>query len=145
MGSLVIFKTDTKELVTCLKDAQGTTFYKDDVCVGMGLDPEEYTGVRLEDSLNRYEFRDNMVIEADGSIRHKHTFTPAIDKFTVQADGSDTVTISGLPIPCSVTVNGQTVTVDDGTLELTFDLPGDYPVKLTADGYIPLEVVIHAT
>jgi hypothetical protein len=68
-----------------------------------------------------------------------------IDRTNLTADGIDTATITNLPNPSTVTVNRQSVTVEDGTLELTFDLPGSYVVKVESFPYLPWEVAIHAT
>lgn len=53
-------------------------------------------------------------------------------------------TISNLPVPCSVRVNGETIEVPDGTLELAFEVPGTYPFKVVAWPYLDWEGVINA-
>lgn len=57
---------------------------------------------------------------------------------------TNSTTISNLPIPCSVTVNGETIEVPDGTLELSFGIPGTYKVKVVAWPYLDWEGVINA-
>jgi hypothetical protein len=61
---------------------------------------------------------------------------PAFDRLTATANGVDQVTCGpGLPNPTAVIVSGAAVsafTVTDGTLELTFDTPGAYRVRLEA-------------
>jgi hypothetical protein len=56
--------------------------------------------------------------------------TISIDKTTMTADGVDVATISNLPNPSRVKVNNQIITIEDGLLELTFDLPGTYKVQV---------------
>lgn len=72
----------------------------------------------------------------------------SIDKLTAVADGVDVVTISGLPNPTDVRITGpafDAFEVTDGTLELTFDPPGKYTVRLSSFPYLDQEYVINAT
>ncbi|MFM2045237.1 MAG: hypothetical protein RLY86_3813 [Pseudomonadota bacterium] len=55
---------------------------------------------------------------------------PDFDKTAILADGIDTATLSGLPDPCTVTVNGQDHSVTGGVLELDADHPGTYRVEI---------------
>jgi capsular polysaccharide biosynthesis protein len=78
--------------------------------------------------------------------------TPActLDKTTITANGTDTATLSSIPIGASVTVtdgNGTTTyTATDSTLEITADDPGAITVTVTpAFPYIPLTVTVTAT
>lgn len=58
------------------------------------------------------------------------------DKMAIAATLSGT-TISGLPIPATVTVEGVRYDVTDGVAELSFNLPGTYQVKVEALHYLP--------
>jgi hypothetical protein len=84
-----------------------------------------------------------------GVVTPKQEMSAAADKTTIAADGVEVATITGLPIPCNVTVAGLIsgqVTVLDGTLELTFDHPGDFQVTATSDPiYLPWSVTIRAS
>lgn len=40
--------------------------------------------------------------------------------------------LSGLPIPSTVTINGITYGVDDGTLEMSFPRAGSYSITVTS-------------
>lgn len=53
-----------------------------------------------------------------------------VDKTRVVCNGSDVATVSGLPIPCLTKINGEEIWVDDGSLELTFELAGVYRIEL---------------
>jgi len=44
-------------------------------------------------------------------------------------------TISNLPIPTTVRTNGSSYTIDDGSAELSFSLPGTYKVYLSSFPY----------
>ena len=59
---------------------------------------------------------------ADGVVRER----PAM---VLQRQGQ---TLSGLPDPCSVTINEQTYTVTGGQVELDFPQPGQYHIQLSA-------------
>lgn len=63
----------------------------------------------------------------DSQIKPKEEVTLTWDTTTVAA--SETATLSGLPIPCTVYVEtANEIYVDDGTLEVTFTDPGRYKV-----------------
>lgn len=55
---------------------------------------------------------------------------PAFDKTSILADGVDSATLSGLPDPCEVWINGQSIPVTGGVLELDADYPGTYRVEI---------------
>ena len=44
-------------------------------------------------------------------------------------------TISNLPIPTTITTNGNSYTITDGSAELSFSLPGTYKVYLSSFPY----------
>ncbi len=50
------------------------------------------------------------------------------DKVAIDADGIDTATLSGLPVPCDVSLDGEVHTISDGTFELSVTSPGTYIV-----------------
>lgn len=94
-------------------------------------------------------FLANHYVSSAGNLATKATITPAVSKDSIAADGADTATISGLPVPCFVSVSGvlsfDPVTVLDGEVELTSDHPGDLVVNVRAEpGYLPLSLTIHA-
>lgn len=75
-----------------------------------------------------------------------------VDKLPIQAVlASATITrpataeVSNLPIPCTVNVRGTDYTSDTGTASISFNLPGAYPIKLSAlhmlDQTLAVEVV----
>ena len=59
---------------------------------------------------------------ADGVVRER----PAM---VLQRQGQ---TLSGLPDPCSITINDQSYTVTGGQVELDFPQPGQYHIQLSA-------------
>lgn len=64
-----------------------------------------------------------------GAVVQRPTL-PSFDKTSILANGSDTATLSGLPDPCTVLVNGQEYIVTGGTLELDAGYPGTYRVEI---------------
>ena len=43
----------------------------------------------------------------------------AVSKINIRANGVDAAVIKGLPVPCVVEIDGDSVTIDDGEIELT--------------------------
>lgn len=64
--------------------------------------------------------------------------SPTFDRVRIPADGLTAATMTDLPRPCAVTINGQTYTVEDGQLELTFSTPGTYRVSVVQWPCVPL-------
>jgi hypothetical protein len=81
-----------------------------------------------------------------GAVTDKPAMPVSIDKTTVSADGIDLATISGIPVGalCRVASIAEAV-VNDGTIELTFDNPGDYEITIIAFPYLDYTVTINAT
>lgn len=69
-----------------------------------------------------------------------------LSKPTIIADGTDTLTISGLPNPCQVTwPDGLQSEVTDGEIIFGTDLPGFHEFKLEAFPYKDLTITVEAT
>jgi len=66
------------------------------------------------------------------------------DKLVFNADGVDSVIISGLPNPCTIKVGGDEYFVDDGEFEFTVDVVGNYNIECTAFPNIPTSWEIEA-
>lgn len=83
---------------------------------------------------------------ADGVRIAKPEMSLMLDTDTVPADGETLATISGIPAGTTAIVGDQLLIVDDGMLEMSFDLPGEYEVSLSHPRYLsPNPVpVIHA-
>lgn len=67
------------------------------------------------------------------------------NKTAIAADGNDFATLSGLPVPCVVHVDGVPVPVSDGLLEFGAVAPGQYRIKVDEAAYLPAEWVVDAT
>lgn len=66
------------------------------------------------------------------------TIRPSID-YTVIADP---YTISGLPIPCTATIDKVPYEITDGDIEITFDLSGNHVVQLEAFPYLSVTIEV---
>ena len=69
------------------------------------------------------------------------------DKRTLQADGVDTITLTGLPDPCDIIVGApdpgvetQTFTVEGGGFVFSADDPGVYTVEVRRWPFLPFKV-----
>lgn len=60
----------------------------------------------------------------------------------IPADGVTQAVISGVPAGAKATVDGQSLTIDDGTLEVVSDYPGTIRVRLSLFPYLDWEVSI---
>lgn len=81
------------------------------------------------------EVRDSTHYVLSGVVTARGTLTATLDKATIVADGVDTATLSPLPNPCEVSVNGSPVTVTDGSLEVTAALVGTYRIVIDIPQY----------
>ena len=53
----------------------------------------------------------------------------------IQSTTMEGLTLTSLPIPATLHINGETYEVDDGTAELDFMLPGPYRLRVEAWPY----------
>ncbi len=82
-----------------------------------------------------------------GTVAPKPALGATLDKDSAIADGLDKITVSGLPTGTRFGLSGPAYGSDvvmDGALELTFDFPGTYKLRLDVEGYLTQEVTIHA-
>ena len=61
---------------------------------------------------------------------------PKITMGLILTNGPD-FTLSGLPIPSTVTIDDQAFEVPDGVLEFTIDQVGTYDIKCVAQNHLP--------
>jgi hypothetical protein len=80
-----------------------------------------------------------------GQVTDKAAMGALIDKIAVTADGADFCTISNLPDPCEVFINGARNAITGGSAEITVDTPGIYAVRVEAFPYLPYEVEVTAS
>lgn len=63
-------------------------------------------------------------------FKQKEPITATWDKTKIVADGVDYATLSPLPIPCKVAVDGVEHLVTDGSFEFAASTPGDYHITV---------------
>lgn len=71
------------------------------------------------------------------TIRLRPEILAEPNKLTMAADNVDSIIIAGLPIPCTVAVDGAEYLVDDGEFEFTTDVSGIYKIAVESFPYIP--------
>lgn len=84
-----------------------------------------------------------------GKVAERPPMNASVDKLDVAADGEDRVTIISVPPGAMLSVSGPIDLPyqsggDDNQIALTFDLPGDYTIRITCFPYLDWEAVIHA-
>lgn len=83
----------------------------------------------------------------DGQMADRPESEATCDRTDITADGHDIATISGLPVPCSVWITGPvmaTADVDEGAIEFSASVPGEYRITVEAFPVRRYEVTIHA-
>jgi hypothetical protein len=66
------------------------------------------------------------------------------NKTLLMADGTDSIIISGLPIPSTIKVDTQEYIIEDGEFEFTVDMPGVFHITCTAFPHMPKTWVVEA-
>ena len=92
----------------------------------------------VEGSLSRVQIGMKMIV--DGALVDRPFLPFFMSADSVPVDG--TITISSLPEGVRVNVDGDDVTVNDHSLTLTFDCPGEYVVRMSLFPYLDKEVTI---
>ena len=77
-------------------------------------------------------------------VKIRPTQQTTLSSSSISANGIDAIVLQHLPFPCTVTVVNTVYEVDDGTLEITFDTPGEYPVTITAFPYLDKTFTVEA-
>lgn len=81
-----------------------------------------------------------------GEIIVNKPINPAtITKLTMTANAIDTVTVSNLPNPSSVVLEGVNYTVTDGAFGFTVDTVGIYTIKVMSFPYLDKEFRVNAS
>lgn len=84
----------------------------------------------------------------NGIITNKPTNTTTIDKVTCLSDGVDFITLSSIPDNATITISGQGVNINQSignSDTITFDLAGEYSLRIESFPSLDYEVIINAT
>lgn len=69
-----------------------------------------------------------------------------IDKFSIIADGIDTIIINNLSNPSTIMIENIGIyTIMDGLFEFTIDTPGTYKLMITSKNFLKKEFLINAS
>lgn len=68
----------------------------------------------------------------------------ALSKTSIAADGIDTATATGLPIPFAVDIDGEEIEINDGVFDFCHTIPGTYTITPRTFPYQskPIEVAV---
>jgi hypothetical protein len=80
----------------------------------------------------------------EGVIEAQLEITAVWDATEVVADGISEITLSGLPIPCTVFIDRQPVVIEDGSLIFSADVAAEYRLHNNEIAYLYKEWVIYA-
>ena len=83
----------------------------------------------------------------NGVITNKPTNTTTIDKATCLADGIDFITLSSIPDNATILISGQGVNINQSignSDTITFDLAGEYNLRIESFPSLDYEVIINA-
>jgi len=114
------------------------TIYKTDtgrvVKIHIGVESGLANNVNADEGHYEGEFDAASTYFPDGEPVLRPDNPAQLDKTSIVADGVDVATLSGVPVGAVVTLSAvgvlERVTVDDGVLEITAELPGDYTVSI---------------
>jgi hypothetical protein len=86
----------------------------------------------------------------DSAVVSKAVIAATVSSSSIVANGVSSSTISGLPIPCTVSINGvlslAPTAVTDGVIVITSDSPGEIIITVkSAPAFLPWNTTINAT
>lgn len=138
MRTCVVYNPATGELTGVLQDHSET------------VDTSDYPGQAVVILAGRQRANRFSHYVTEGVVTARPVPGCTLDKPTIDDDGIDTATLSGIPTGALVSVTDQngttTYTINDGTLEVTADEPGVIDITVTAAfPYQPLTVTVTAS
>ena len=111
--------------------------------------PEEDAGLQLNPGEFLYSgYADPLTQKINPSTGEPEVMTqiPGIPILPVSLIIFEEVWFTSLPDPCWITINNADRTeITGGTLELSFEYPGTYVVRFSADNYLNTEVTIEVS
>lgn len=104
--------------------------------------PHQFNSAIEETLPGRYNGNTHYVL--NGAPTERPTITATLDKNSI-VSGGEIAILSGLPIPCTVTVADRQYTVNDGSFEFTLPLPGEYTITVEGFPYLSKTYEVTAT
>ena len=127
--------------ISYLESGEITGFYDYTPAISFAEISELYTGQAFLQASGDTDAATQYVLE--GEVVAREALTAAWNSETVTADGSEIV-LSGLPVPCTVYIDGEAVIVGDGSLEFSAGTAGEYNVRVNEAAYLEKEWTIDA-
>ena len=81
---------------------------------------------------------------SDETITEKAEISATWNAETVAADGTAEIILSTLPTPCIVYIDGEAVSVEDGSLEFSTSAVGHYHIRVDEPAFLEKEWIINA-
>tara|TARA_R110001606_G_scaffold200367_2_gene348270 strand:- start:1107 stop:1502 length:396 start_codon:yes stop_codon:yes gene_type:complete len=95
-----------------------------------------YLQAGLDESAIMCEANDLLQYVEGGAVKMKQPLGVVWSSLQVLANGVDEIVLDGLPIPCTVYVDGEAVEVLDGNFEFSTEDIGSYNVKVDHPKYL---------
>ena len=89
--------------------------------------------------------RDTHYYDGANTVRIRRIISGQPNKLDLVADNTDEFVLSGLPIPCSVFIDGVESEITDGTLEFVVPVAGTYQVVAGKFPDVPQTFTVVAT
>lgn len=74
-----------------------------------------------------------------GAVVARQALVATFDKLAILDDGVDEAVLSGLPMPCTVYVDGVANVIADGSMEFSATSPGEYVIRVDEVAFAPQE------
>lgn len=103
---------------------------------------------RPDTSLENYIKQNKVDLDPIGgdSVQPRTAMPTSIDTLSIDADGVDSFTISDIPNPTHLWIEGEGKwVVEDGVFEFTTETVGEYKISLFNNLYLPTEYTVNAS
>mgnify|MGYP006132953845 CR=1 FL=1 len=113
--------------------------YNDDgtICrTGICSEGDVYLQAGIGESVMLGEADDLLQYVEGGAVKMKQPLEVVWSSLQVIADGVDEIVLDGLPIPCTVYVDGEAILVEDGNFEFSTEDTGSYRVQVNHPEYL---------
>jgi hypothetical protein len=105
--------------------------------LGIGVVPNEMFAIQQQPNIvAEWPATDSTHYVFDGELLDREPLGASWDKTEITANGIDEATLSGLPDPCTVRIDGEPHVIVGGQLELSATNPGSYLVQINEVAYL---------
>lgn len=92
--------------------------------------PADHRAVEVEDGVSPETHMMVRRVKTGWGAEPRPDLPAALSRTTIAADDRDASVLSGLPVPCAVTVDGVDHLVTDGTLAIRSPMPATYEIRI---------------